>query len=72
MKLFLKVKASASKNQVIKVNQELYHLWVTASATRGKANKVVIKLLSKHLKLKPNQIIIQKGLLSNHKIIEIT
>ncbi|MFH1280985.1 MAG: DUF167 domain-containing protein, partial [Candidatus Beckwithbacteria bacterium] len=62
MKVYLKVKPRASKNLVKKINKDLYHVWVTAPATKGHANKAVIYLLAKYLKLKPNQIFIKKGL----------
>jgi len=35
MKIYLKVKPKASKNQVKKINSDLYHVWMTAPAYKN-------------------------------------
>lgn len=71
VKVFLvKVCASARLN-VVKQTPQGLKVYVSAPAVDGKANKAVIDLLAKHLKLKSNAVRIIKGELNPQKTIAI-
>ena len=64
------VKTNAKKNELLEFNKEkqAYILNIKAPAQENKANKEIIKFLSKSLR---NQVRIKSGLKSKVKIIEI-
>lgn len=71
----LKVHASARENMIhgfVEVaGEQLLKVSVNAAPENGKANKAIIKLLSKKLGLKQNQMEIIKGTTHIYKILEI-
>lgn len=71
--MIIKTHPAASKNQVINsTNPDIdFEVYTTAPANEDKANKAVIKLLSKHLKVPKSQIIIIKGTKGKIKTLEI-
>jgi len=72
MKIFIKVKPAAGKNKVEKIDESHYKVWVTKVPEKGKANKAVISVLSKHFNLSKSKIIIISGGKSSSKIIEVS
>ena len=68
MKIEIKVITNASKN-IIKEEDNVFKVYVTAQREKGKANKQVIKLLAKHLDVNKLNLEIIKGEKSNKKII---
>lgn len=64
-----------AKRECIKVVEEgsprVYKVYVTAVPEDGKANKAVIALLSKELKVAKSRISIKQGATSRDKIVEI-
>ena len=66
----IKVTPNAKTNSITKENNIL-KIRVTAPAINNKANKAVIQLLSKHLKINKSKIKIIKGIKSKEKIINI-
>lgn len=70
MILNVKVFPSARKNE-IKREGNCWNVHLTAPAQKGKANKLLIKLLSQELKLKKNQVKIVRGEKSRYKILRI-
>ena len=70
MILNIKVIPSARKNE-IKREGNCWKVRLTAPAEKGKANKLLIKLLSQELKLKKNQVKIVQGEKSRYKILRI-
>ncbi len=71
MKIKVKVKPNAKKNEVKKVEERFYEIRVTVVPEKGKANKKVIELLSKELKVPKSKIKLVKGETSREKIFEI-
>ncbi len=71
MIISVKVKAGARKNLVEKISENNYKVWVTQAPEKGKANKAVIKILSKYMDLPQSQITIISGENSASKLIEL-
>ncbi len=71
MKITVKVKPNAKKNEVKKIDENRYEIRVTVVPEKGKANKKVIELLSKELKVPKSKIKLIKGETSKEKIFEI-
>jgi len=70
MKLEIKVIPNAKRDEIIERGKE-FIVKVTAPPENGKANKSVIKLLSKHFKVKKGEVKIMVGEKSRHKVVEI-
>jgi len=68
MKIQVKV-ITNSKKEEIKKEGDNYKVHLTAQPVKGKANKALIDLLSKHFKIKKSSIKITKGLSSHTKSI---
>ena len=71
MKIKVKVKPNAKKNEVKKIEEGFYEIRVTVVPEKGKANKKVIELLSKELKVPKSRIKLIRGETSKEKIFEI-
>lgn len=71
MKLVVTAKPNKKEEKVIKIEDDVFEVWVTAPATENKANKAIITLLSKHFKVSKQNVEIAKGERSKQKIIEI-
>ena len=71
MKLHIKVIPSSSRDCIAGWLEDTLRVKVQAPAEKGKANKAVIKVLEKSLKLAKGSISIESGFTSCNKIIEI-
>ncbi len=71
MKIKVKVKPNASRNEIKEIEKNYYEIRVTVVPEKGKANKKVVELLSKHLKKPKSKIKLIKGETSKEKIFEI-
>jgi len=71
MLLKVKVNPKAKENKVIKIGEGSFNVKLNVAPEKGKANKKLISILSKHLKIPKSRIKIKKGLKSRKKIIEI-
>ena len=71
MRIKLKVKPGASRNEIKKIDENFYEIRVTAIAEKGKANEKVIELLSDFLKIPKSKIKIVKGQTSKDKEVNI-
>jgi len=71
MKLSIIVKPNSRQNLVTKNANDSYTVKLTALAKEGKANKLLIKLLSAHFKVSKSKILILSGEKSKRKIVEI-
>ncbi len=65
-------RAQTLKSEVLEDGSRLYRVSVTATPENGKANKAVIKLLSKEFGLPKSAFTIIRGETSREKIIEIS
>ena len=70
-KIFIHVIANASKPEVIKLSKDEFKVKVDKIPEKGKANKRLIEILSKHLNKSKRDIQIIKGEKSNKKIVLI-
>ena len=70
MLLNIKVIPNAKKEKVV-IDDKITKIYVTAPPEDGRANKAVIKLLSKNLNTSKSKIEIIKGKKSREKIIKI-
>ena len=71
MRIKVKVKPGASKNEVKKIEENFYEVRCTTIPEKGKANEKVIELLSEFLDIPKSNIKIIRGLSSREKEIEI-
>ena len=72
MKLNIKVIPSSSKDGVAGWLEDTLKVKVKAPPEKGKANKAVIKVLQKVLRLPKGSIEIKSGSSSSRKVIEIS
>lgn len=72
MKISLRVKANARKNEVKQLGGNKYLVSVTAPPVEGKANEKVIEVLSKYFGKPKRAITIVRGTTSKEKIVEIS
>jgi hypothetical protein len=71
MKISIKVKTKSKIEKVKKTGDGCFAVFTNSTPEKGKANKAVIKLLSKHFKTPAADIKIINGLTSKNKIVEI-
>lgn len=64
------VKTSSKYNKITIINN-IINIYITAIPINNKANKYLIKFLSKKFKTPQKNIIIQHGKFSNNKLIKI-
>ncbi len=67
----ISVTTRSSKNEVIKIGDNTFKVYVTVVPEKGKANEKIIELLSDHFHLAKSKIKIKAGATSKEKIIEI-
>ncbi|MFC1685512.1 DUF167 domain-containing protein [Nanoarchaeota archaeon] len=70
MRFKIKVIANSKQQKVEQLENQL-KVHLTSPPIKGRANKELIDILSKHFKTKKTNIKINKGLTSNQKEIEI-
>jgi uncharacterized protein (TIGR00251 family) len=68
MRIKIKVHPNSSKEDIKKIDEGNYEIWVKEKTEDNKANIALIKLLKKHFK---SEIKIKSGFTSKNKIIEI-
>jgi len=71
MKLHIKVIPSSSRDSIVGWLEDTLKIKVKAPPEKGKANKAVIKLLEKKLKLCKGSVQIESGATTSRKTIEI-
>lgn len=67
----VKVKPNAKKNEIKQIEENFYEVRVTVVPEKGKANKKVVELLSKHFDVPKSRIKLVRGETSREKIFEI-
>ena len=72
MKISLKVKTNARKNEVVELAPGKYQVSTTAPPVEGKANEKIVELLSEYFKKPKRCISILRGEHSKEKVVEIT
>jgi len=72
MRIHVKVKPNAGRNEVKKISEDFYEVKVSVPPEKGKANERVIELLSKHFRVPKSGINLIMGQKNKEKIIEIS
>lgn len=67
----VKAKPSSKKEEILKVNENNLEIQLKEKAEKNKANRELIKILSKYFDVPSAKVKILKGLNSKEKIIEI-
>lgn len=67
----VKVKPGASKNEVKKIDENIYEVRTTVIPEKGKANEKVIELLAKFFDVPKSKIEIIRGQTSREKEVKI-
>ena len=71
MRIKVKVKPGASKNEVKKIDENLYEVRTTTVPEKGKANEKVVELLSDFFDVPKSKIKIVKGQTNREKEVEV-
>ena len=71
MRIYVKVVPKSSRNKIEKISDEEYKVWVTAPPVDGKANDMLIQVLSKHFDVSKSSLSIIGGKTARVKIIDI-
>jgi uncharacterized protein len=71
MRIYVKVVPKSSRNKIEKISEEEYKVRLTAPPVDGKANEMLIKILSEFFSVSKNCINIVGGKTSKMKIIDI-
>ncbi|MEZ0324162.1 MAG: DUF167 domain-containing protein [Hydrogenothermaceae bacterium] len=71
MRIKIKVKPGSSKNEIKKVDENLYEIRTTVIPEKGKANEKAIELLSYFFNVPKSKIKIVRGETSREKEVEI-
>jgi uncharacterized protein (TIGR00251 family) len=71
MKISVRVKANARRNEVRRLDERSYVVEVTAPPVDGKANEKVIELLAAHLGRPKRCFTILRGETSKEKLIDV-
>jgi uncharacterized protein (TIGR00251 family) len=72
MKISVRVKPHAGRNQVVKLEDGSFVVSVTAPPIEGKANKMIVELIAQHFGRPKSCVSIMKGKAGRFKIVEIT
>jgi len=72
MRIYVKVVPKSSRNKIEKISEEEYKVWITAPPVDGKANAMLIQVLSKHFGVSKSSLAIIGGKTARIKIIEIS
>ncbi len=68
-RVIVKVKPKSKQQKVVVKNDGLL-VCLNSSPQKGKANKELVKVIAKHLKISPSKVAIASGFRSRKKIIE--
>ncbi|HHG75113.1 DUF167 domain-containing protein [Persephonella sp.] len=71
MRITVRVKPNAKKDEIKKIDTDYYEVRVTAIPEKGKANKKVVQVLSKHFKIPKSKIRLIRGETSREKVFEL-
>ena len=71
MRISVKVKPRASREQVTQTSDAEFEVWVTEPPVRGKANRAVVRVLAEYFGVSQSAVSIVSGATSRNKIIVI-
>lgn len=71
MRIFVKVKPGAKKQEVVEIDPEHFVVSVTAVPEKGRANLAIISVLAEYFGVRKSAVNIAVGHTTRNKIIEI-
>lgn len=71
MKIKIKAKPNARKNEITKLGEDYYEIKITVPPEKGKANEKIRELLAKYLKVPKSRIELVSGESFKEKVFEI-
>jgi uncharacterized protein (TIGR00251 family) len=71
MRIYVRVIPRSSQNKVEKISEGEYKIWLTAAPVDGKANAMLIQILSEYFGVSKSSLSIIGGKTARVKIIEI-
>jgi len=71
MRIYIKVTPRASRNEIIKISEGEYKVKLTAAPVDGKANDMLIQILSKYFEVPKSSLLIVGGKTAGIKMIDI-
>ena len=71
MKLYVRTKAGAGKDQIRKSDENHWEMWTTKIATKNNANKAITSMVAKELGVAKSRVEIISGDRSRLKVIGI-
>lgn len=71
MIIYVEAHPSSKKELFEKIDDNHFKIHTKAQPVEGKANKAIIEILSKNLKIPKSSIFLKKGQKGKHKIFEI-
>ncbi len=70
-KITVQAHPGAKKNQVVRLEEGVWHIKVAAPPVEGKANKALIEFLSDVLDVPKRRISVEKGATSHRKVVAV-
>lgn len=71
MRIYVKVIPRSSRNKIEKISEGEYKAWITAPPVDGKANSMLLQVLSDYFSVPKSSLAIIGGKTARTKIIEI-
>ena len=71
MRINVKVKPSAGRNEIKKINETHFEVKVTVPPEKGKANQRTIEMLAKYFKVPKSKINLIRGETYKEKVFEL-
>lgn len=71
MRIYIRVIARSSRNEITEIAENEYRVKVTAPPVGGEANEMLIKVLAKHFSVSKSSINIVGGKSAKTKIVDI-
>lgn len=72
MHIYVIAKTGKRETNITQEDNNTYTIAVKERPIEGKANKAIIRILAKHLKVSPSSVHIVSGLSSKRKVLEIS
>jgi hypothetical protein len=71
MKITVKVKPNAGRNEVKRVGEQAFEVKVSVAPEKGKANERVRELLANFLEVAKSRVVLLRGETSREKVFEV-
>jgi uncharacterized protein YggU (UPF0235/DUF167 family) len=71
VKLFVKAKAGARRNEVKQIDETHFVVSVTEAPEKGRANEAIVEFIAEHLGVSKSSVQIIAGASARNKVLEI-